>query len=458
MWSTRGRTRAERRSGRRRTMSSSPGAPMAKAGHAWHLGAAVTRDEPRDASLSQWAADTAFGPANAAIRGMFELGVRLRRESPEPVYDLSLGNPHLEPSTRWRRSLIELLENEPPGQHRYMSNAGFPEVRRFIARREGLRFGLPIQLEDVIMTVGAAGGLAVAFRTLLDPGEEVIVPAPYFPEYAHYSRLVGAALVAVPTASDFSLDVPAIERAVTARTRVVLLNSPNNPAGAVYSAAQLEALAAALRRASAGRGRPIYLVEDSPYRDLVYDGTPAPSALPYYPDALHVTSYSKDLGLAGERIGQVVCSPQAADRLLLQQAMPVANRVLGFVNAPALMQRALPLVLDAPDGRADVSEYAKNAGALASGLGSLGFAIVPPRGGMFLFPRVPQPWIDAFGEGADRAFAEQLAKHRTLVVPGTAFGRPGHLRIALCVTPAEVDGALGAFRKVQLPGPAAAPR
>jgi aspartate aminotransferase len=380
---------------------------------------------------------------------MFELGLRLRRESPEPVYDLSLGNPHLEPSARWRRALIELLENEPPGQHRYMPNAGFPAVRDFIAQREGRRFGLPIQAEDVFMTVGAAGGLAAVFRALIDPGEEVIVPAPYFTEYAHYCRVVGAKLVAVRVAPDFSLDVPAIERAISGRTRVLLLNSPNNPAGAVYTDAQLAELARALERAKPSR--PIYVVEDSPYRDLVYDGTPAPSILGHYADTIHVTSYSKDLGLAGERIGQIVCSPRATDRASIRGAVPVAIRVLGFVNAPALMQRALPLVLDAPDGRADVSEYARNAVALASGLAPLGFEVVPPRGGMFLFPRVPRPWIDAFGDRADRAYVDRLAKERTLAVAGAAFGCPGHIRLALCVTPADIEGALRAFGRVPPP-------
>jgi aspartate aminotransferase len=397
-------------------------------------------------SISRWAAENALGVADGAIRRMFELGARLRRESSDPVYDLSLGNPHLEPPECWRQAVIDLLEDEPPGQHRYMPNAGFPAVREFIAQREAERFGLPVTPDDVIMTVGAAGGLAITLRTLLDPGDDVIVPAPYFTEYAHYCRLVGARLVAVPTAPDFRLDLGAIEAALTANTRIVLVNSPNNPTGAVYENEDLAALAALLQRASSRRSRELYVVEDSPYRDLVFEGPPAASLMSHYAETVHVTSHSKDLGLAGERIGHVVISPRAAGRSQLQRALPFANRVLGFVNAPALMQRALMRVLGTPGGRVDVTAYASNARALAAGLGELGFEVVTPRGGMFLFPRLPQAWIANFGESADIEFADRLAKRRALVVPGAAFGRSGHLRVALSVPSSEVTGALAAFR------------
>ena len=408
----------------------------------------MTRDEPRDAPLSRWAADTAFGPASAAIRGMFEVGVRLRRESPEPVYDLSLGNPHLEPSTRWRRSLIELLEHEAPGQHRYMSNAGFPEVRRFIAQREGRRFGLPVELEDVIMTVGAAGAMAITLRSIVDPGEEILVPSPFFPDYEHYARAVGAKLVLTPTRADFSLDVPGIERAITDRTRVVVVNSPNNPTGAIYTDGELADLGRMLARVSVARARPLYVLEDSPYRDIVFDGTAPASILAHYDHVIHISSHSKDLGLAGERIGFAAISPRAPGRALLQRVLPFANRVLGFVSAPALMQRSLPLVLGRPGGRVDTSVYERNARAFYEPLAALGFAVTPARGGLFLFPRVPAPWVDAFGDAAGEALAQRLAARRTLIVPGGTFGSPHHIRIALCVPSTDVEGALAAFRDV----------
>jgi aspartate aminotransferase len=403
-------------------------------------------------TVSRWAAENALGASDATIRKMFELGMKMRRESSEPVYDLSLGNPHLEPPGRWRSAAIELLQTEPPGQHRYMPNAGFQAVRAFVAERESRRFGLAVTADDVVMTVGAAGGLAIVLRSLLDPEDELLTPAPYFTEYAQYARIVGARLVAVPTLPDFRLDLAAIEAAITPRTRVVLIDSPNNPTGAMYTDEDLAALAALLRRAGAGgakeRSRPLYVVEDSPYRDLVFDGTTAPSILPHYDDTIHVTSHSKDLGLAGERIGHVLVSPRAAGREALHRALPFANRVLGFVNAPALMQRLLPHVLAHPDGKVDAGAYAANARALAAGLIELGFDVVPPRAGMFVFPRLPAAWFTAFGPNPDVELVRRLTERRTLVVPGGVFGRAGHVRIALCVTPPEVAGALEAFRAV----------
>jgi aspartate aminotransferase len=398
--------------------------------------------------LSGWAATWSVDSADKSTRKMFDLGARLRRESTAPIYDLSLGNPHLEPPPLWRPELIRMLETEPAGQHRYMPNAGFPHVREFVAAREGQRFGLPVTADDVVMTVGAAGAMAIAFRSVLDAGDEVVVPAPYFPEYQHYCRVVDAKLVAVATHRDFSLDVAALERALGPRTRMVILNSPNNPTGALYPKTDLVALADALRRASVSRDRVLYVLEDSPYRDLVYDGTMASSILPHYDDAIHISSHSKDLGLAGERIGFALVSPRSRGRALLQRALAFANRVLGFVSAPALMQRVLPLVLGRPGGRVDAGIYGANAAAFVPELRALGFEVVEPRGGLFLFPRVPEAWIRHFGDRAGDAVVERLAERRTLVVPGSAFGAPEYVRIALCVESQEIEGALSAFRAV----------
>lgn len=396
-------------------------------------------------TISRWAAAGALDSKDSATRKMFELGVRLRRESAAPVYDLSLGNPHLEPPLLWRDAVIHMLQTEPPGQHRYMPNAGFPWVREFVAGRERERFGVPVTTDDVVMTVGAAGGMAITFRSVLDPGDEIIVPAPYFPDYEHYARAAYATLVTVRTQADFGLDLGAIERAMRPETRVVVINSPNNPTGALYGENELAGLAELLKRVSASRARPVYVVEDSPYRDLVYGGAHANSILSHYDDVIHISSHSKDLGLAGERIGFAFISPRARGRLLLQRALPFANRVLGFVSAPAIMQRALPLVLGRPGGHVDTGVYERNAAAFVAPLRALGFDIVEPRGGLFLFPRVPQGWIDAFGEKAGDELADRLAEYRTLVVPGSAFGAHRYIRIALCVDRPEIEGALGAF-------------
>lgn len=378
---------------------------------------------------------------------MFELATQMRADGGGPVHDLSLGNPSLEPPAAWRTAVRELLDDEPPGMHRYMTNAGFPEVRAFIAARESERYGLPFEGADVTMTVGAAGALNVLLRSVIDAGEQVLVPAPYFSEYEHYCANAGATLAPIRSSEDFSLDVEAIAAAITPQTRVLLLNSPNNPTGAIYDAASLAALADAIRERTVSHPRPLYVFEDSPYRDVVFDpDTQVPSMLQHYDQTVFVTSHSKDLGLAGERIGYLLISPRAQGRELLRRATGFCNRVLGFVNAPALMQRALPRVLGRPDGRVDVEVYAQNCLKMAAGIRELGFHIPQPEAGFFLFPRLPERLVD--DEGGDIALTERLRAERTIVVPGTAFGVPGHLRLSMCVDPPVVDAALAAFRKV----------
>ena len=374
---------------------------------------------------------------------MFELAGQLRLASPEPVYDLSLGNPSLEPPPAWRQAVLELLSNEPDGMHRYMTNAGFLEVRAFVAAREAARYGVPFAATDITMSVGAAGALNVLAYAMLDPGDEVIVPAPYFSEYEHYCATVRATLVPVQSGPEFGLDIDAIARAITPRTRWLLLNSPNNPTGAVYGSHELDALAAML--ASRRGARPIVVIEDAPYRDLVYDHGEAPSMLSRYPETIFVTSHSKDLGLAGERIGYLAIAPTATGRELLTRAMSYATRVLGFVNAPALMQRVLPRLLEGEGARVDVSVYARNCRRMAAGLRGLGFVLPEPQAGFFLFPRLPERLRDA--DGGDIALTERLVQERTVVVPGAAFGAPGYLRLSLAVDEATVDGAIAAFTR-----------
>jgi aspartate aminotransferase len=404
---------------------------------------------PTDAArtiLSRRVADTLLGSKESWTRRMFELAGQLRSDGGGPVHDLSLGNPSLEPPEVWRRAIIELLTDEPPGMHRYMTNAGFADVRAVIAKREAARYGLSITAENVTMTVGAAGAVNVLMRSMLEPGDEVVVPAPYFSEYDHYCANVGATLVPVPGGADFALDPDRIAAALSPKTRWVLLNSPNNPTGVVYDAASLHGLAEVLEQANVDRERPIFVIEDSPYRDIVHDGSDVPAMISHYPHTILLTSHSKDLGLAGERIGYLIISPRAAGRQLVARAAAFCNRVLGFVNAPALMQRVLPKVLSDPSGRVDVQVYARRCAKMAEALRALGFSLPEPRAGFFLFPRLPERLRD--GQGGDVALTEALLRHRTIVVPGTAFGAPGHLRLSMATDDAAVDGAVAAFNEV----------
>jgi aspartate aminotransferase len=409
-------------------------------------------DRDRDVLASR-IADCVLGQKESWARRMFELGRALRADGGGPVYDLSLGNPSLEPPRRWSEAIVELLVDEPEGMHRYMTNSGFLEVREFVAGRERERYDLAgLEAHDVTMTVGAAGGLNVLLKSIVDEGDRVFVPAPFFPEYEHYCRNHGAQLVPVKTGPGFNLDIETITEAIQAdreHARILLLNSPNNPTGAIYDAATLDALAARLLELDLPR--PLWILEDTPYRDLVHT-SPAtqqpylkvPSMLGRWPNTVLVTSHSKDLGLAGERIGYLVISPHARGRELLHRAVTFCNRTLGFVNAPALMQRVLPKVLGQPGGRVDVRVYADNCARMAAGLRELGFDLPDPRAGFFLFPRLPEHLREAGGP----ALTEKLLQRRTLVVPGVAFGVPGYLRLAMCVEPAAVDGALDAFRAV----------
>ncbi len=410
----------------------------------WY-GAPVSHDAAK--ALSARTGDTILGNKEAWTRRMFELATQMRADG-GPVYDLSLGNPSLEPPALWRETIRELLVDEAPGMHRYMSNAGYPEVRAFIAKREARRFDQPFEASDVTMTVGAAGALNVVLRSVADPGDEIIVPAPYFSEYDHYAANASVRLVPVATGPDFALDPETVRAALTPRTRIVLLNSPNNPTGAIYDAASLDATAELLRAHRSER--PVFVVEDSPYRDLVHDGSEVPAMMGRYENSLYITSHSKDLGLAGERIGYLLISPQATGRELLSRAFGFSNRVLGFVNAPALMQRALPLVLGHPEGRVEVEVYARNCRRMAEGLSALGYHLPPVRAGFFLFPRLPDS-LRALGTAeasSDVALTEKLRAQRCVVVPGTAFGVPDHLRLSMCVDDAAIDGALAAFAAV----------
>jgi aspartate aminotransferase len=372
------------------------------------------------------------------IRKMFEEGGRLKAlHGVDKVYDFSLGNPNLPPPERFSQVLIETVTTRGPDSHGYMPNTGYPDVCRAIADYLSREQQTPVGAGDIIMTCGAAGALNVVLKAVLDPGDEVLCPAPYFVEYGFYADNHGGVLKTVPTRPDFSLDLEAMAAAIGERTKVVLINSPNNPTGRIYSAESLAALAEILKEKSAALRRTLYLVSDEPYRKITYDGAVVPSIFAAYPDSVICTSYSKDISIPGERLGFAAVNPAAAHHRDLLGAMALANRILGFVNAPALMQR----VVAAMQGvSVDIGRYARKRELLCDGLAAAGYRFVKPAGAFYLFPQTPIP--------DDVDFVRALQEELILVVPGSGFGCPGHFRIAFCVDDATIVNALPGFARI----------
>jgi aspartate aminotransferase len=372
------------------------------------------------------------------IRKMFEEGARLKEEQGEDrVFDFSLGNPYGAPPDDLSARILTLAEAPPADLHRYMPNAGFPDVRREVARSLAAMTGLPFSADHVIMTSGAAGALNVALRALVSPGDEVVLVAPYFAEYFFYVRNASGVPVVAESAPTFRLDPEAVGKALSARTKAILLNTPNNPTGAVYSREELLALDRLLEDRERTTGSPVYVLSDEPYRKIVYPG------FSFYPPAAAVRntlvaySHSKDFNVPGERIGYLAVSPRAADAGDVTEGCVFCNRVLGFVNAPSLLQRAVAGVQDlAPE----FPVYRANRDALVAALVEAGFDVVPPGGAFYLFPRAP---------GADEMeFVEAAREEGILVVPGRGFGREGHFRIAFCVSPETVTASLPAWKRL----------
>ena len=371
------------------------------------------------------------------IRRMFEEGARLKAEvGADRVFDFSLGNPVIEPPPEVKESLRAALEDPAPGLHRYMPNAGLPAVRAAVAEFLSRDHGVPFTADRVLMCVGAGGGLNVVFKSILDPGDEVVVLAPYFPEYAFYVDNHGGRMVPVDCGPGFLPDAAAVERALTERTAAVVVNSPNNPTGVVYPQEALDALGAVLARHRERTGRVVHLVSDEPYRRILFDGRTPASVFRACPSSILVTSHSKDLALPGERIGVVAMGPECPDAAGLMAAFTFANRVLGFVNAPALLQRAVARL----QGRTvDPAIYQAKRDRLCAGLGAAGYSFERPGGAFYLFPKAPG--------GDDVAFVQRLLAERVLVVPGSGFGTSGHFRVSYCVTDREIDGSLEGFRR-----------
>ncbi|EKO37624.1 MAG: aspartate/tyrosine/aromatic aminotransferase [Solidesulfovibrio magneticus str. Maddingley MBC34] len=379
-----------------------------------------------------------FLSGGAWIRKIFEHGLELKKQYGEDaVCDFSLGNPDLPPPAVVGECLAELAEQaDRPFAFGYMPNPGYPAVRAALAEHLTKEQGIAIAAEDLLLTCGAAGGINCFFRAVLTPGDEVICPSPYFVEYGFYAGNSGGVLRPVPTKPDFDLDIAAMEAAITPRTRVVLINSPNNPTGMVYSKETLTELAAMLTRASAGRERPIYLLADEPYRFLAYDGADVPSVLPLYPYSLVIGSFSKNLSLPGERVGYVVVSPLMEGRGQLVAGLVFANRILGFVNAPAVGQA---LLLRALGQEVDRGIYERRRSAMAGVLTRAGYEFIMPRGAFYFFPKSP--------DADELVFLDRLAKERVLAVPGRGFGMPGYFRLAFCVDEAVINRSEAGFAR-----------
>ena len=375
--------------------------------------------------------------AAAWIRGMFEQGIRLMQEhGADNVYDFSLGNPVVEPPPAFHEALHRLVSQPRTGMHRYMPNTGYVETRAAVAEQVQKETGIPFAAEHVIMVVGAAGGLNVVFKTLLDPGDEVMIFSPYFVEYNFYADNHQGVSKIVPTDARFNLDLPAIAEALSARTKIVLINSPNNPSGVMYDADTIKALGDLLRRKQAEFGTQIYLVSDEPYKRLLYDGRVYPEVHAYFDNSIAVTSHAKDLALPGERLGHVAVNPACADLQEVLEGLSFANRTLGFVNAPALMQH---VVRELQGVTIDMQQYERKRALMCDELAAMGYEFVRPQGAFYLFPKSP---IED-----DAAFVNMLLQRRILAVPGRGFGTPGHFRLAYCVEDRTIERALPGFKE-----------
>ncbi|MCE5266221.1 MAG: pyridoxal phosphate-dependent aminotransferase [Deltaproteobacteria bacterium] len=376
-----------------------------------------------------------FMTRSSFIRKMFEEGLRLKQQyGAENVYDFSLGNPNIEPPEAVKARLCELASADIPGKHMYMSNAGYPETRAAVAAELSESRGVGLTADQIVMTCGAGGALNVILKTILDPDDEVILPAPFFVEYCFYVDNAGGVSRIIPSREDFSLDLEAIGQAVTEKTKAVLINSPNNPTGRIFDAASIRRLASLLAEKGREFDRQIFLISDEPYSEIVYDGVDLPSVMQAYPQSIIASSYSKSLSLPGERIGYVAVNPAMEGLDEVMGGLTLCNRILGFVNAPSLMQRAIAGLKGV---RVDVEAYRKKRDLLCDGLASVGYRVVKPEGAFYLF--LPTPIAD------DVAFADALRKRHILTVPGSGFYGPGHIRIAYCVGDATIRGSIKGF-------------
>ncbi len=376
---------------------------------------------------------------SSVIRAMFEEGQKMAAiYGAENVYDFSLGNPNVAPPEAVANTIRELVDENSQRLHGYMSNAGFEDVREAICVSLNRRFETHFNAENIIMTVGAAGGLNVIFRALLNPEDEVITFVPYFGEYRSYVANYDGKLVEIaPDTTTFQPNLTEFERAVTKRTKAVLINTPNNPTGVVYSEDTIKKMAAILEQKQKEYGTEIYLIADEPYRELVYDGVEVPYLTKYYKNTIVGYSFSKSLSLPGERIGYLVIPSEIDDYKMVLGAANVANRILGYVNAPSMFQLVVAKCIDE---KTDVEYYNRNRETLYNGLKELGFSCIKPEGAFYLF--VKSPIED------EKKFCELAKKYHILIVPGSSFGCSGFVRIAYCVSYETIVNALPKFKEL----------
>ena len=378
--------------------------------------------------------------SNSVIRNMFEEGKKLSQiYGAENVYDFSIGNPNVEPPEHIKSIIKEILNSESPNLiHGYMNNSGYEDVRDSIASYLNKKENLSLNKDNIVMTCGAAGGLNIILKTLLNPGDEVITFAPYFGEYKNYVNNFDGKLIVVPTdINNFEPDLNALKNAISPNTKALIINTPNNPTGVIYSSDFLKNLGNLLEDKQKEFNSNIYLISDEPYREIVYDNAVVPCLLKYYKNTFIGYSYSKSLSLPGERIGYVVVNNEMDDFNAIVDSLNIANRILGFVNAPSLFQRVISKCLN---DEVDVSIYKRNFDLLYNHLINLGFTCVKPEGTFYLFPRTPI--------ADDKKFCEDAKKFNLLLVPGSSFGCPGHFRISYCVSYETIKNSLPAFEKL----------
>ena len=382
----------------------------------------------------------ALGTQRSVIRELFEFGKqRAAQIGAENVFDFSIGNPSVPSPAIVNETAIKLIqEMDPVILHGYTSAQGDAGVRQMLADSVNRRFGTAFNGDNFYMTIGAAAALCCCLNGLCNPSDEVIVFAPFFPEYKVFIEGAGATMKMIPADIEgFQIDFDAFEAAINEHTKAVIVNSPNNPSGAVYSEATIQKLAAILEKYSAKYGQPIYLIADEPYREIVFNGTDVPYLPKYYKDTLVCYSWSKSLSLPGQRMGYVIVPDEVTDSTLVYAAVAGAGRSLGYVNAPGLFQRVCAMCADVS---ADVAIYETNKNLLVNGLRDMGFHVVEPGGTFYMFPRTLIP--------DDVAFCEKAKDFNLLIVPGTGFGCPGHTRISYCVPTERAEKSLDAFEKL----------
>lgn len=370
------------------------------------------------------------------IRAMFEEGEKLRKiYGPEKVYDFSLGNPDYEPPAEVQQSLEKHICSREVGLHKYMNNAGYPDVREKIAKKKAEETQLPLTQNHIIMTCGAGGGLNVVLKSILNPGDEVIVLAPYFVEYHFYISNHGGKTIVVNTDDQFQPSIEEIGKNITAKCKAIIINNPNNPTGVIYSEERLQQLAALLEGKEKQFGSEILVISDEPYSKIVYDNAKVPSLLNIFKHSVIVDSYSKSLALPGERIGYIAVNPQIENTDLFVSGLVFSNRTLGFVNAPSLFQK---VIADALYAEVNTDEYKRRRDFLYENLTALGYSCVKPQGAFYLFPKSLIP--------DDVEFTKRALKYNLLVVPGSGFNRPGHFRLSYSVSSQTIKNSIPAFK------------